>query len=229
MASRVVPGRSKTIWRCSPSKRLTKVDLPTLGRPTMAVRMASGSGSAEASTSGSRSARKAVKAATPPPVAGGDQMCVRKAETGEVGCRGFGIEAIDLVDDQHDLPAAAPQMLGNGFIRSSQSSPGIDQEEHAMGVGQGHLGLLADELGKLAVRTQPAGVDQHAGLAAQLGPAIAAVPGQAGHVGDQRIPAAGETIEQSGFADVGPASQQQLGNHRASISMACREPELPRT
>ena len=156
-------------------------------------------------------------------------MGVRKAEPGKVRCGGFGIKAIDLVDHQHHAPPAAPQVLGDGLIARGQAGPGIDQEEHAVGIGQGNLGLLADELGELAVRTESAGVDQHAGLAAQQGAAVAPVAGQAGHVGDQGIPAAGEPIEQSGFADVRAASQHDLGYHRASISMAYRAPELPRT
>ena len=39
MASRVVPATSETTNRSWPSSALTKVDLPTLGRPTMAMRM----------------------------------------------------------------------------------------------------------------------------------------------------------------------------------------------
>ncbi len=37
MESRVVPGSSKAITRSSPNNALTKVDLPTFGRPTMAI------------------------------------------------------------------------------------------------------------------------------------------------------------------------------------------------
>ncbi|MNN34474.1 hypothetical protein D3C81_1482810 [compost metagenome] len=41
MLSRVVPGSSYTTTRSSPSMRLTRVDLPTLGRPMMAILMPS--------------------------------------------------------------------------------------------------------------------------------------------------------------------------------------------
>ena len=37
MESRVVPGRSNAITRSSPTKVFNSVDLPTLGRPTMAI------------------------------------------------------------------------------------------------------------------------------------------------------------------------------------------------
>src|SRR5437868_7381673 len=37
MRSRVMPGSSPTIDRRSPIRRLNKVDLPTLGRPTIAT------------------------------------------------------------------------------------------------------------------------------------------------------------------------------------------------
>ena len=36
-ASRVVPGTSETIWRLSPRIELSKADLPTFGRPTIAI------------------------------------------------------------------------------------------------------------------------------------------------------------------------------------------------
>ena len=55
MLSRVVPGMSVAITRSSPISRLTSVDLPTLGRPIIAMRMESSSGVA-ASVSGSRPA-----------------------------------------------------------------------------------------------------------------------------------------------------------------------------
>ena len=40
MLSRVVPGSSLAMTRSSPSRRLTRVDLPTFGRPMTAMRMA---------------------------------------------------------------------------------------------------------------------------------------------------------------------------------------------
>ena len=141
----------------------------------MAVRMTSGSGSAGAARP-AKARQNSGQAGDAPALAGGDEMGVRKAETGEVRCGGFGIKAVDLVDHQHHAPPAAPQVLGDGLIARGQPGPGIDQEEHAVGIGQGHLGLLADEFGKLAVRTESAGVDQHARLAAQQGATVAPVP-----------------------------------------------------
>src|SRR5262249_29585315 len=38
MRSRVMPGSSVTMERRAPTMRLRRVDLPTLGRPTMAIR-----------------------------------------------------------------------------------------------------------------------------------------------------------------------------------------------
>ena len=63
MASRVVPATSETTKRSVPSSALTKVDLPTLGRPTMAMRMSpvgrcssvTSSGSSAVSSKGSNS------------------------------------------------------------------------------------------------------------------------------------------------------------------------------
>ena len=56
MLSRVVPGMSLAITRSSPIRRLTSVDLPTLGRPMMAMRMRPSFGEDSAAmTSGSKS------------------------------------------------------------------------------------------------------------------------------------------------------------------------------
>ncbi len=66
MASRVVPGLSKAIMRSSPSRRLTRVDLPTLGRPMMATRGWSGASSSSGSTSKGASA-SSMRLLTPSP------------------------------------------------------------------------------------------------------------------------------------------------------------------
>ena len=52
--SRVVPGVSLTIDRSSWSSRLRSDDFPTLGRPTMATAVSSGSGRARRRRAGSR-------------------------------------------------------------------------------------------------------------------------------------------------------------------------------
>ena len=54
IASRVVPGTSETIARSSPSSALSRLDLPTFGRPTKAI--AAGSPSFSAAIAASQSA-----------------------------------------------------------------------------------------------------------------------------------------------------------------------------
>jgi hypothetical protein len=66
IASRVVPGWSNAITRSSPSRRFTSVDLPTLGRPTMATRGWSGASSGSRSTGNGASA-SSISWRTPSP------------------------------------------------------------------------------------------------------------------------------------------------------------------
>ncbi len=53
MASRVVPGSSWTTLRSSPTSRLKRVDLPTLGRPTIAIENSFGASGAGSRSGGS--------------------------------------------------------------------------------------------------------------------------------------------------------------------------------
>ena len=54
IASRVVPGVSETITRSSPRSAFTRLDLPTLGRPRIATRIASSPTSGRRVRPGSR-------------------------------------------------------------------------------------------------------------------------------------------------------------------------------
>ena len=66
IGSRVVPASSETITRCSPRKRLTSEDLPTLGRPITARRMLSCSLSGSPSTDRRSSSSATIRSSRSP-------------------------------------------------------------------------------------------------------------------------------------------------------------------
>ena len=67
IASRVVPATSDTITRSRPRNALTRLDLPTFGRPITARRTTSSSSSATSSSSGSSSTRRSSRSPVPRP------------------------------------------------------------------------------------------------------------------------------------------------------------------
>jgi len=75
------------------------------------------------------------------------------------------------------------------------------------------------------------GIDDQVGDRTELAETVLAVAGKTRVVGDQRVPRAGQAVEQRGFADVGPADQCDDGEHRVSPTRArLRRPRrhLPR-
>src|SRR5437867_670804 len=80
IASRVVPGSSATTSRSRPSKRLTRLDFPTLGRPTTATWIASSSSWAPgAGSPGPEAARRHERAALAVPLGPGEVAGARAA------------------------------------------------------------------------------------------------------------------------------------------------------
>ena len=69
MLSRVVPGWSNTTTRSSPSNALTRVDLPTLGRPATAMRGAPSSAGASSCTCGTFARARCIRPCRPSPCA----------------------------------------------------------------------------------------------------------------------------------------------------------------
>ena len=107
--SRVVPGRSCTTARSSPTSRLNKVDLPTLGRPTIATEKILSSGAlagvavvvGSTSSAGGRQHRdeRVEEVAAVAAVQRREGVRVAEAELGELPHRTFAALVVDLVGD----------------------------------------------------------------------------------------------------------------------------------
>ena len=134
MLSRVVPGRSWTTERSSPMIRLNSVDLPTLGRPTMATE---GADLARFATS---SLRRAGLGGQPghhlveqvpgaPTVQGAHRERVAQAQPGEGPGVGVAAVAVDLVGDHQGRPVQPPQQVGHPGVLLGDPDGGVDDEQ----------------------------------------------------------------------------------------------------
>ncbi len=174
----VVPGMSCTTERSSPTRRLNNVDLPTLGRPTIAMlKMPSSaaSASARAANSSSRLHRVGQRGdegveqfARQPAVNRRHRHRIAEAEPLERPDVGLAPLVVDLVR-HHDHGRLCPlQQLGDLGVLVGDPGRHVDDEEHdighAHGLGRlrahfrGEHRLLAREPG-LALGEPPPGVD----------------------------------------------------------------------
>ena len=115
MLSRVVPGCSLAMTRSSPSSRLTSVDLPTLGRPMMAMRMAPSSGSL-GRLRGEPGEHVLHELLAPLPVARGDHQRLAESQGVEVRGHDVRIEALALVEHERHRLAGAAQLTGDEMV-----------------------------------------------------------------------------------------------------------------
>ena len=226
--SRVIPASGPVIIRSSPSIRLTRVDLPALGRPTIGelerARLRSvlvlGFARRSRSTCG-RSASN--RSATPSPcsalIAIGSPRPRRKASK----MPGFAGAALGLVGDDDHRRRFDPQPAADLLVERSQALARIDQEQSGVGLAHRGLGLLPHPAGqRVRVLVLEAGGVDHPELEPeQLRLALAPVAGHARPVVDQRQALADQPVEQGRFADVGPADDGDGGEgHGARDSSA---------
>ena len=130
-----------------------------------------------------------------PTMRGGHRTAIAEPQRGELEGGGRRC-AVHLVDDHHDFLAVPAQVARNVPIRRRQTLPGIGNEHRNVGLDDRQHRLVGHLLVDVAslVRQAP-GVDQRHVLTGNPGPAIAAVPGQSGEVGDQCVARAAQPIE----------------------------------
>jgi hypothetical protein len=141
-----------------------------------------------------------------------------EAEGGKVGHRNVRLHAIHLVDHQNHRFGKTPQALGDLLVSGHQAVPGIGHEQHRVGFVECQLGLLLEgRLQRARFPEEPPGVDEHALTGPCRHAPVAPIPGQAGNVGHQSVPAPGQLVEECGLTDVGPANEGDGGNHPGPI------------
>ena len=219
MESRVVPASGPVSSRSSPSRWLISVDLPALGRPTMATRI----GRCRAASSSvfarlrrllvflrrlrHQRAQRVVEFAKALAVLGRNRD--RLAETERIGLdrAGLAVLALALVGDQQHRLVGAADEIGEGAIGRRQSGAGIDHEQQRVRELDRGLGLLLHARGQraLGALVEARSVDDREFEIAEPRLAFAPVARDAGHVIDQRELPPDQPVEQGRFADIRPA------------------------
>ena len=120
-----------------------------------------------------------------------------------MGFEGHGF-AFDLIDREEDGPGAAVEEADEVVVGTCELGAGVDDQDDGLGFVEGDFGLVVDfgrdEFG--VVGDNAAGVHEAEAAASPLVFAIDAVAGDAGFIADDGATAAGEAIEEGGFAHV---------------------------
>src|ERR1017187_8956200 len=207
--SRVVPATGERMPRSSPVSALSRVDLPTFGRPMMAtlIPAAAGGSSTGASPRANPSVTRSSRASTPMP-------CSGDAEPEELVGQAVAELRIDLVDRQRDGLTQALEHQGEVAIAAGDFGAPIHQEDDVVGGFQNEFGL-AEDLPRdvlLVVHDDAAGIDQLEAPAVVFGSPMYTVARDAGFVSDDGAPLSCDAIEKSGLSYVGPAHDDYRGN-----------------
>ena len=203
-------------------------DLPTLVRPTMAMRR--GSSVDEGRPAGGRGQGGddgLFEVADVDLVLGGDEEDVLIAQAVVVGRHRLLLRGgIELVDDEEDREAAPLELEVEILFGRRDVALAVEDEEDQVGGGRFGQGLLADLVaqGLVGDAEKAARVDQREAPAFERALGGEAVPGHARVGVDEGLPPAQDAIEKSGFADVGKADDDHAGELRHGLPRAISRP-----
>ncbi|MHC2559097.1 hypothetical protein ACVIVD_001091 [Bradyrhizobium liaoningense] len=210
---------------------MISVDLPALGRPTMATRI----GRVAASSSRERRivlavvvlvdglrhqlGQRVIELAHALAMLGRNLDGIAEAERKGLHRAGIAMLALALVgDQQHRLVGLAGE-IGEGAIGGRETNAGIDDEEQRVGLRDRGFGLLLHARGQRALGAfvETGGIDDGELEVAEPGLAFAAVAGDARQVIDKRELLSNQAVEQRRFADIGPADDGDCEGHRSFV------------
>ena len=228
MESRVVPASGLVSSRSSPSRWLISVDLPALGRPTMATRI----GRLREILVGfddvvvveflvlldglrHQRAQRVVEIAHALAMLGGNLDGIAEAERVGFHRADFAVLALALVGDQHHRLVGAAGEIGKGAVVRRQAGAGVDHEHQRVGKRDRGFGLLLHPRGQraLGALVEAGGIDDGEFEIAEPPLALAAVAGDAGLVIDQRELLPDQPVEQRRLSDIGPADDGDREGH----------------
>ena len=199
------------------------VDLPTLGRPTIAIRRGCSGACAGSPPSSSRPARafpacvldRRGKVADADIVLGRDRK--RFAEAERIGFveRGFGRASLALVDGENDRLAGSPRKLGEVLVGRHHARPPVDEEQHEIGACDRRFRLLAHARRQsLIAGLESRRIDEPEGAGAKRCIGLAPVARQTRLVVHEREFPPREPVEQGGLADIRPSNDGDGEGHR---------------
>ena len=230
MLSRVVPGRSWTTERSSPISRLNRVDLPTLGRPTMATDGTDGTCSVDRAQPPRRPAPRASAATT----ASSRSPVPRpwRALTGNGSPRPSRVNAQASASRLSPSTLLATTRVGRpsrrsraATLASSSVTPTVvsttSRTTAASGMARSAWALTWRS--RVSPAGQPAaGVDDGEVPPGPLGVEQLAVPGDARALLDDGLAPADDPVDQRALADVGPADHGDHGPRSCSLAPSGR-------
>ncbi len=226
IASRVMPASGPVNSRSSPSRRLISVDLPVLGRPTMAMRIGCRSGAASACVVvdfrrrlGQRRTQRVVKVGQALAMLGADRD--RFAEAERIGFERARLAgaALAFVGDEDRGLARLAHQIGEGAIGRRRAGARIDEKQHGIRLRHRRRGLRLHsprEAFALGI-FEAGGIDHLERKIAEPGFALPPVARHARLVVDQRQAAADQPVEQRRFADIRPADNGDSEGHGPSF------------
>ena len=207
--SRVVPGTSETMTRSAPTRALSSDDLPTLGRPRIATRIAS-SPTCDRALAGEQVDDAVEQVAGAVAVQGGERERVAEAELVELDRLEVLARVVDLVREHDHRLLRGPQGDRQLLVARRDPVPGVDDEEDEVGLRDRRARLLRD-LGAERVGGEvvdAARVDQEEVLAVPVREQLLAVAGDAGRLVHDRLPRLGQPVDQRRLADVREADDR---------------------
>ena len=212
IASRVVPGISETMTRSWPSSLLTRLDLPTFGRPRIATRIASSGSSARA--------RAAVRlevvddlveqVAGAVAVQAGDRDRVAEPEPVQLERERLLARVVDLVRDHEHRLLRLAQDLRDLLVARRDPDLRVDDEEDEVGLRDRLARLVGDRARdrRLVGDVDAAGVDQQEALRAPLADELLAVARDARRLVHDRRARPGQPVDERRLPDVREADDR---------------------
>ena len=215
IASRVVPGTSETITRSSPSKALSRLDLPTFGRPRMATRIASSPTSC-GPLPGSMITTASSRSPVPWP-------CWAESGTGSPSPSRWNSKASASWSGSSILFASRITGLralaeDRRELLVARRDPGarVDDEQDQVGLCDRGVRLIGDRARdrRLVGDVDAAGVDQPEALAVPVGDELLAVAGDTRRLVHHGRPRLGQPVDERRLADVRKADDRDRARER---------------
>ena len=208
--SRVVPGWAETSTRSAPTMRLSSDDLPTLGRPTMAM-VGPGRFALQRLLGRDQIADALAQLLDAGAVLGRDQERLEPQPV-ELPHSGASLAHVALVDHQHDRLAAAAQRGEHLLVAGHRPGAAVDHEQEHVALVDREQHLRAEAERILALGHQAAGVDEvDRGVVVELRGLDDAVAGDPGQVVHDGATPSHQPVEEGRFADVGAADDGDRG------------------
>ena len=150
----------------------------------------------------------------PAAVQRGDADRRSQAQAVKLGLGDLRTQSFGLVDGNGDWLVGGAKLLRDSLVRRSQSMFVVDHEDDGISFFECDLRLLCGQRADLVgIATQATRIHDEKYMAVALSKAIAPVARQPREVRDERVPRAGQLIEEGRFADVGPAYQCDCRQH----------------